>query len=227
MLNFFGVGGAFNVKEGNCSAYFVKDDSLIIIDCGFTTFERSLKMIDQADPNNIHIFITHTHSDHIGSLGTVIDYVHHIKKGKVKVYFPSKDIVQMLTLTKVDESSYTFKSDMTNNFCGLQFDFYETYHVGDNCYGIIMKSDKTKICYSGDCSEVPYLNKFLSGELKELYLDITDNKSKVHTMYDDLLKKVVKLQDRKRITLMHFNEGFDKERALKDGFNLAIVGRVD
>ena len=40
MLNFIGVGSAFNTELGNNSAFIKKQNSLILVDCGGTVFHK-------------------------------------------------------------------------------------------------------------------------------------------------------------------------------------------
>ena len=73
-LSFLGRGAAFNPKEGNNSAYFIENNQLFLIDCGESIFEKlvSTGLVDSVD--TINLMITHTHSDHIGCLGTLAMY---------------------------------------------------------------------------------------------------------------------------------------------------------
>ena len=88
-LNFLGRGSAFNPKEGNTSAYFIENNELFLIDCGEDIFERIIKNNVLKDIEKINALITHTHSDHIGSLGSLIMYSYYIIKKKVNIILPS------------------------------------------------------------------------------------------------------------------------------------------
>jgi len=71
-LIFLGRGAAFNAEEGNTSAYFIKDNTMFLFDCGESVFHSILnkKLLDGIE--KINIFITHLHSDHYGSAHDVI-----------------------------------------------------------------------------------------------------------------------------------------------------------
>ena len=75
MLKFIGTGSAFNTDMINNSAFIKEETTLFIIDSGETAFARmkNLKLFD--DIENVYIAITHTHSDHIGSLGSLVAYL--------------------------------------------------------------------------------------------------------------------------------------------------------
>src|SRR5574344_298128 len=87
-LKFLGRGSAFNVEEGNTAAYFKIDKNLILIDCGELIFERLItkKILDDVD--DIYVFITHLHSDHVGSLLSLINYAYYILKTKINIIYP-------------------------------------------------------------------------------------------------------------------------------------------
>lgn len=70
-LQFLGRGASFNPKEGNNSAYFIENRQLFLIDCGESIFERLVENGLLEDVDAINLMITHTHSDHVGSLGTL------------------------------------------------------------------------------------------------------------------------------------------------------------
>ena len=79
MLKFIGTGSAFNQDLGNTSAYIKDGETLLLIDCGETVFQRikEIKLLD--DVKKVYIVITHNHSDHIGSLGSLVEYLYFIK----------------------------------------------------------------------------------------------------------------------------------------------------
>lgn len=74
-LKFLGRGAGFNPKEGNTSAYFIENNELFLIDCGNSVFERLIKMDILKNVDSINLMITHTHSDHIGSIGILVSYL--------------------------------------------------------------------------------------------------------------------------------------------------------
>lgn len=77
-LKFIGRGSAFNIKEENTSAYIKNDNTLLLIDCGETTFKNILKLNLLDNVENIYVLITHLHSDHVGSLSSLIYYCYNL-----------------------------------------------------------------------------------------------------------------------------------------------------
>ncbi len=88
MLNFIGSGSAFNTGIGNNSTFLKINKSLILIDCGSSTFSRlrELNVLDGVE--HVRVFITHTHPDHVGSLGDLIFYVYYVMKKRITVHTP-------------------------------------------------------------------------------------------------------------------------------------------
>ena len=74
MLRFLGCGGAFNTALGTNAAFFTHNGNLYLLDCGETVFERAKLsgLLDSA--KEIFVAVTHFHSDHVGSLGTLLGY---------------------------------------------------------------------------------------------------------------------------------------------------------
>ena len=70
MLKFLGRGSAFTDEHN--SAYFVENDELILIDCPMSAFQR-LNDKNLALYDHIYVLVTHTHGDHVGGIGMLID----------------------------------------------------------------------------------------------------------------------------------------------------------
>lgn len=92
-LTFLGRGSCYNVaKEGSTSAFYRIGVSLLLIDCGETTFSDLLKHKDiLIGVETISILITHMHSDHIGSLPSLIYYATFVLKAKVFILSADND----------------------------------------------------------------------------------------------------------------------------------------
>lgn len=86
-LKFLGTGSAFNTKLGNTSAYLLNNDksAMLLFDCGETVFSK-LKPILEKNKNisEFTICITHSHSDHMGSLPTLLYYLYYMYKDECK-----------------------------------------------------------------------------------------------------------------------------------------------
>ena len=76
-LKFLGRGSAFNVEEGNTSAYYKSKNDMLLIDCGSDVFKKIVKKHLLDNVYDLYIAITHSHPDHIGSLGDLIFYCYY------------------------------------------------------------------------------------------------------------------------------------------------------
>ena len=88
-LIFLGRGAAFNPEEGNNSAYFIENNQLFLIDCGESIFKSLMENNVLENIETINLMITHTHSDHIGSLGTLISKLFYTYNRKTNIIIPA------------------------------------------------------------------------------------------------------------------------------------------
>ena len=89
MLKFLGRGSAF-ADEHN-SAFFKENGDFVLIDCPATAFQKVKKM-EEIKSSDIYILITHTHGDHSGGVGTMLQYAWFALNKKVTIVAPSKSV---------------------------------------------------------------------------------------------------------------------------------------
>lgn len=186
LLNFIGDGSAFNTKRGNSSAYFVRNDELFLIDCGSDVFAKIKDKEFLTKAKEINIFITHLHSDHVGSLGDLILYSFFILKKKVKIYFPEeyrmKTYLDLVGCTEY----YDYYPDYRDWYDEHDWDevfFERNNHVKEiPSYSIIIDFSGVKYFYSGDISNFDY-SEIECESYQEVYIDtcIADYPNNVHT----------------------------------------------
>ena len=106
MLRFLGCGGAFNAALGTNAAFFTHNGNLYLLDCGETVFERAKLsgLLDSA--KEIFVAVTHFHSDHVGSLGTLLGYCYFILKKPATVIYPTDKMKTLMTLMGMPENQY-------------------------------------------------------------------------------------------------------------------------
>jgi len=211
MIKLLGRGNAFS--EENTSAYFIKDEILFLFDCGETVF-KALKKLNLFDNiKGVRIFLTHLHSDHSGSIGTVLFYLaaRNIPKDNVYVFFPDKE--QLYTLLKIfdvhDLCNYMTDEDLKN----LNISYYKQKHYRIFSYGYLIKSENTTIYFSGDTEEIPatILTMLLNDQIDMLYIDTCfDINSEYHISYKKI-KELIPSEYRKKVTCVHLKDGYNKE----------------
>lgn len=231
MINFIGTGSAFNTKLGDNSAFIKKENSLILIDCGGTVFSKlkGLNLLDGVE--NLYIVITHTHPDHVGSLGDLIFYSYYILKHKAKVFFPQKVIMEsFLTNVGVIGKQYEFESlasvEINDvNFGKVNIKFLPVKHTDTiPTYGFIMNLNGSAFYYSGDSNNLSseIVNKLKSEEIKRIYHDTCglDYAGNPHLSIKKLCE-IVPEELRSKVYCMHLDENITEKQIKDSGFNTA------
>lgn len=234
-LKFLGRGSAFNPKEGSNSAYFIDDNCLFLIDCGETVFSQLIKKGLLTGISAVYLLITHTHADHIGSLGSLVAYVDKSLHKKVQIVMPRNpkhwpNIKNILDGTGClpDQYDVINEANLDNRFS--QFNavrYVETKHCDElNCYGLIFTTPTGTIYYSGDTTETAILESILSESkpFYRAYVDVTtlDYPGNVHLYVGELAKAVAEnLRD--KIYCMHFNNDACIKQAHELGFGVVEV----
>jgi ribonuclease BN (tRNA processing enzyme) len=230
LLNFIGVGSAFNTELGNTCAFIKEGTSLFLIDCGNMVFSKlkENKILDGLE--KIHIVVTHTHPDHVGSLGDLIFYSHYILHTKVNIYFPEKDLMNTyLASIGAISNIYNLETSVRNSiddlyFKNLKLEFMKTVHVETiPAYGFVLEYKENKIYYSGDsCWLNPeLLLRLKTNEIDLIYQDTSglDYDGNKHLSFKKL-KESVNKELRDRIYCMHFDGHIDLEQIKAEGFNI-------
>lgn len=196
-LKFLGRGSAFNIKEGNTSAYYKNEDSMFLIDCGENIFTKIMEQKLLEGVKYLEIAITHFHPDHAGSLGSLIFYCNFGVKEKIEVtiHFPDKEIVRnYLLYNGVYENLYSINdlglvTNSNLNVDGLYFiennhekitekTITEYKHGNNNdivknifkSYSILISTNLYKglILYSGDCKMDEYfIDNYINNEFED------------------------------------------------------------
>ena len=207
MLKFLGKGNAFDVDFGNTSAFYKDDKKLIIFDCGEDVFKKIVQFKLLENVKLVYVFITHLHSDHIGSLGTLIAYINFVysKKLKLKIIYPDIDrltqLLELMCIKKNQISIYNCKDILKEIPC---FEVKQD-HV-DGSYGYIIKIQDKTVFYSGDTSVIntQALNMLQIGEIDYFYHEVSLFKTTLHTSVDELNRAIPK-EFRERVYCMHLD----------------------
>ncbi|WNO29901.1 metal-dependent hydrolase [Bacillus phage SDFMU_Pbc] len=231
MLQFIGCGSAFNTELGNNGAFIKAQGVLLLIDCGSSTFGRLKQSRMLEDVRRIEVLVTHTHPDHIGSLGDLIFYSYYMLGVNVNVYAsPFIGLPSVLERMGVDSNKYTmntlFEYDdyaSQDSRFDISFRIVEVKHVPDLlCYGYLIKYKGKTIYFSGDSCEIPeYILEMLDkGEIDLFYQDTcaAEYEGNVH-MSLAKLSRDVHPRNRDKVWCMHLDEGLTEELVTDLGFN--------
>lgn len=232
MLQFIGCGSAFNTALGNNGAFIKKDNVLFMIDCGSSTFERLQRAGLLEGVDTVHVLMTHTHPDHIGSLGDLIFYGYYVMgefaKPSIQVYSPNKlKVREILRLMSVKDEQYGFHVIDNNGEIpdvGIEFETIKVKHSPElDAYAYLMNIEGESIYYSGDCSDIPpsILDSFKRGEIDRFYQDTSklDYPGNVH-MSLRVLTELIPEELREKVFCMHLDNQFDPGEAKSLGFNV-------
>lgn len=233
MLNFIGTGSAFNTELGNTSAFIKNNNSLLIIDCGGTVFHRlqELNLFDKLE--NLYIIITHTHPDHVGSLGEVIFYSYYILKRRPTIFFPKKELIEgFLMNIGVSAEMYKLNSferiDVNDTQFGkFNIEFLPVSHVDTiPAYGFVMKLNEKLFYFSGDANNISskVINRILNGEINMVYQDTCglDYEGNNHLSLRKLCN-IVPQEFRYKFYCMHLDKHITEKEIKENGFNVARI----
>lgn len=110
-MKFFGCGAGFNPRQGNTSAFLEFGDILVVLDCGETTYEKLYKNFELRG-KTVYVVLTHLHSDHVGSLGSLVSYLYCVLGQRPYIVYPSEDICRYLSLVGVEADFYHYLSQL-------------------------------------------------------------------------------------------------------------------
>lgn len=234
-LKFLGRGSAFNTDEGNTSAYFIYDNIFFLLDCGETVFHSLIannkfkNLIEQNNIKEIQVYVTHLHSDHVGSLSSLIYYCYYVLGIKPKIHHPHKEsgaytyfVLNQLLKIQGHDNEYEFEKHphrLIYSHPLKHADIIKSYG-----YTICLHEGANNIFYSGDCKELPIsvLTNINKGFYKEVYLECCMNSSPVHMPIEYLDEVICRDRSvREKIYLMHIDS--PKLIAIAKQFGFKVV----
>lgn len=232
-LHFTGRGAMLNPAEGNTAAYFEDDNNFFLIDCGEDVAAKLIKMGKLDQDKNYFLFVTHTHSDHIGSVGTLQQYLYWVRNKKLKVVFGSdmryaNNILDILNSFGLVQGTYDIvNTHMLNDFSPLfnRVRYMESSH-GDTplkSASLVFDTDEGNILYTGDIAEPRIIKDFLASNfpdtIDKMYIDTSLSKSPVHLSIEEL-RKVIPIGLSGKVYCMHIDNPALIAEIKKWGFNL-------
>ena len=219
MLHFIGDGSAFNLDDDNTAAYITAGDALILIDCGEQICNRIIKKGLLDGVSRVHLFITHTHSDHIGSLEGFIYYITYLTDKTLSVYYPHPSrLDKMMYMQGLEKSYHTlFVPDFVE---GFRVEAVKQKHMF-GAYGYFFYSEAFSFFYSGDTSVINRraVNELREGKIDRIYHEVSYSSSPIHTPIADLEAAFLP-SERDRVYLMHFANDENRKESLRRGFSI-------
>lgn len=211
-LQFFGRGSAF-ADEHN-SAFFIENNELVMIDCPAAAFQKVKRMgWDRFD--NIYILVTHTHGDHTGGIGMMLQYVWFASgmKKRATIVAPSEavreDLILLLNRIEGCEPDWyeiTTADGLHKNWLVQAIPTTHTQPLQGKCFGYQLRVQGTNVIYTGDTATLePFTPLLQNGS--HLYAEAATFRSDVHLYIDDILPTLEQLSKNGiSVFLMHLDD---------------------
>lgn len=233
-LNFLGRGSCF--ANDHAAAFFVtKDNNFVLIDCSEQTYQRVKNEFDLSTYNNVYVYITHTHGDHVGGLGILIQFAYYALNKRIIVVSPNtktyNDINTLLKIEGVIGYEMMICSSIFNNYKKTAIEEFAlsipTKHselLEDRCFGYQFNVDGINVIYTGDTATLEPFLPYLS-EGTEFYVDTSvAYKSNVHLWFDDMLPTLKSLVEKGiKVYLMHLDDAEKAENLVSDISGIEVV----
>lgn len=212
----------------NCPGFLIEYDKYkLLLDCG-NGITSLLKFPD--DLNNLKVFLTHYHKDHIGDIGSIqyASYVYHnlgVLKNPIEIYLPNNEFnysKKEILENKEAYSKYTLIKD--NTFINVE-DLKITFHNNNShtieSFMIKLENNDFKIVYTSDIGKtnIKDLISFCNNSdlliCESSFLEKHKSNSKTHITALNA-GNIAKLSNCKQLVLTHFWPEESKELYLKE-----------
>ena len=238
-FTFLGCGSAFYPELGSNSAYFIdKDQGMVLIDCGGDTFKKLHRNDAYLKAPSLTVFITHTHSDHIGGLGTLVMHSWYALHRKTSIIAADNTHARLITdilhANGTPKDSYDVIITWKRRYSGFAdplrtAQYISTSHVSEiPSYAIEFNRPENITYWTGDTNDYQSVVDFLElhrSFIDMMYVDCSLRDNPVHLNLS-ALNTMIEESDRKMITMMHFDGMEASNAARQHGYHSAIDGMV-
>ena len=234
-LHFLGRGAAFNPLEKSTSAYVKEGDRLLLLDCGESVFAELIRRGLLQSAKEVWIAVSHLHSDHSGSLGSVTLYCTEILKFKAKLLLPTGDeryereLHQLLNLFGVSDSlvDYVPETALTGFSAFSSFRFCRTKHAPQMvCYSFAFDTPEGGVYYTADSAVADGIAAFIAShpDYERIYAETIDAPSHPVHLPLHVLAELIPEGQRGKVSMMHLNGANAEASARALGFDVVTVG---
>ena len=234
VLTFLGRGAGFNPGEGSTSAYFIDNGELFLIDCGESIFKTLLDRKVMDSVTALHVIITHTHSDHVGSLGSTMLYFFAKKKiagniiiGEKMLHLPS--VRSLLEIFGLRENMYRFvqAQDYDGKYSMFKtLRFINVQHAGEvEACALLFETEQGLVFYSGDMKDRGPLVEIIDSkrQIDKIYIDVCSSRENQYHVSVHEVNDIVPKELKSKVNCMHIDNEQCIEDAKSYGFKLVSV----
>ena len=230
-----GRGAGFNPGEGSTAAFFIDSGELFLIDAGESVFRTLLERKALDSVSALNICITHTHSDHVGSLGSLILYAFMVKKIPVNIIVDDtaahlSGLRVLFGIYGLTENMYRFAgaAEFENRYTGFtRLRYVKTVHCNelDSC-GLLFETERGMVFYSGDMRESAPIAEIIAGgqPIYKIFVDSNNDVTpNIHHISIHRLNDIIPAGLKSKVYCMHINNSRCAEEAQAYGFNVVAV----
>ena len=237
-LNFTGRGAMLYPQEGNTAAYFESDNAFFLIDCGEDVAAKLIADEKLNRDKEYYLMVTHTHSDHIGSLGTLQQYLYWCCGKKLNIVISpqmryQEELKKIIDGFGLVSGTYSFVSEesLDNKFQEFHSIRYVRSNHGDtplaSC-AIVIGSSEGNMLYTGDIADDAILRGFITyngtNNIDRIYTDVSLTNSPVHLSLEQL-KAAIPDELKSKVYCMHINDGRLLPLIVESGFQVVSTTR--
>lgn len=217
-LHFLGYGSGYNPKLGSNSAYMkLPGDGMLLLECGESVFRTLLGVRYFNKIKYLTIVLSHTHSDHSGSLGTLVPYVYRRTGTPVNIIYGNirqrRELQGLLDNFGVPPMHYRLISVRRANAINLErrvelfggaplfIEMMKTHHAPElACFSILIMqmTDDTpsQIFWSGDTDDfLPAIAMLQTFPNCHIYHEANTSHSISHTDMDEFNEALLTFAD--------------------------------
>ena len=233
-LQFLGRGAAFNPQQGNTAACLREGGRLLLLDCGESVFGELMRRGLLEGVREVTVALSHFHSDHCGSLGSLGHYCRFALRAELRFVVPDDDaylasLKALLRLFGVPEAGYSLiPSGGTLGFSAVErLELVKTRHAPDMpCYSFVLETAEGGVFYSADtCTEEQLLGFMRTHPAFErAYVDVTaaEGAATIHLPLRRLAEAVPPAL-RSRVDIMHISDDTCIAQGRQLGFGCVTV----